>query len=494
MSSNFCFFWPVGSPPSTVASPPSVCSIPQSPMSILSEASSIQPVTDSQSFGQCPNQASTSTNEQSQARQSSEVDMTTPVPLLLFKSTNEVESAGVQRNAAVVQGYPLNGIPATISEGGDVKGQMSVDPSERSTPGRQTDVVCMHFDQLVNSRPLITKKESTELRALVESDPNLKTCRNRFENQPGIHQKVVQLPPYIPPSTRPDPRHIEGAVEQPITTLNEPSRPPSYDVHLQRQRTNERLAPQPLQGVVNSTPTPVIFTSGIPNSISSTNSGIVLQSHTSSNLFTSVQPSLPANFPPPPQFPPPPPYTLASNAVIASTVFKFNATPNTTFQSEALTNHSNMKQQSATPTSMKQTVNFMHPTAVSIPASTAVFASQPLFRPLVVEPSTNQTVMSAAPTDKNENQLFRPIPQSLNTAIPANMQHTQAQLTTHPTQQLTTQTQLSFTGNDANQVRTAPPSGNEFSIHDLDIELDFDAEMFDSALADITLDNSLQGN
>ncbi len=53
-----------GSPPSTVASPPSVCSIPQSPMSILSDASSIQPVTDSQSFGHCPNQASTSTNEQ----------------------------------------------------------------------------------------------------------------------------------------------------------------------------------------------------------------------------------------------------------------------------------------------------------------------------------------------------------------------------------------------------------------------------------------------
>ena len=529
-------------------------------MSVQSESSSIQPVIDSQPFGHSPNQASTSTNEQNQATQIQETGVITPAPLLLFKLTNDVESAGIQRSVSL-SGYPLNhhvnGVLVTSSGGADVKGQMPGTPltSERSTKGRQKDVSMQYEQQLhdVSSRPLITKEESMELRAMVENDPNLKTCRNRFEDQPGVHQKVVQLPPYISPSTRPESRCITDPSKPPSTTTNEPSKPPSYDVHLQRQRSNERLLPHSMPGVTNNmptsdvftsmpgvanhtptsvvftsmtgvanhTPTSVVFTSmpgvanrmptsvvfssvpGVANhtpisvftsdvlcSQPTTNSGTLFQPHSPLNLFTSFQQSLPANVPQPPQFLPPPPYSHASNAVITSTVFKFNAASNNTFQSGASTNHSVIKQPSVTPTSTKQTAGLMHPETVSIPASSGIF------RPLTVQQCDNVTSLSGAdPTDKNENQLFRPITQPLNTTIPSSLQTNEhLQMTVGPTHPSQAQPNISFSGRNTNQVTTAPPSGNEFSIQDLDIELDFDAEMFDSALADITIDNSLQGN
>ncbi|XP_038076882.1 calmodulin-binding transcription activator 1-like isoform X2 [Patiria miniata] len=483
---------------SSAPSPQSIPSVPPSPMSVLSEASSIQPGIDSGTFNLSTNQSTTATNEQSQARstnQLQDVSMIAPLPVLLFNAYNEVESTGVVGNTTLV-GYQLNqqsnisGVPGS-SAGGTVQGATLT--SEETTHTSQNSVASMQCGQPVrdvSGRPLITNEESIELRALVDGNPNLKTCKNRFENQPGIHQKIVLLPPYLPSPPRPEPTQEVMTTSQPqSTSATEASRLPSYDAHVQRQRSNDRSVTQPAQGAINE------------GAVASTASQQVTQSgslfqplHPQNplNQFPTFQQSLQANIPPPPQLPPPPPYTLAANAVIANTVFTFSATPSKNPHQQSVT--SDMKQSPAVPTSMMQATGLVNPTAVTIPAVSGVFNPQPL-KSLVFPPSTSETVTTAVTSDSTNKEkplIFKPLMQPLQ-AIPdsiqsssqsvALMQQTQPQMT-YP----------SMSSQDGNQLRPALPTSNDFSINDLDIELDFDAEMFDSALADIHLDNSLQGS
>ncbi|XP_022090427.1 calmodulin-binding transcription activator 2-like isoform X2 [Acanthaster planci] len=482
---------------SSAPSPQSISSVPPSPMSVLSEASTIQPVTDSQSFGLSGDQASTPSNDQSQARpthQLQDVSVIAPLPVLLFNAYNEVESTGVVGNTTLV-GYQLNqqgnvsGVPRSTS-GGTVQGTPVA--SEASTQTGQNKAVGMQSGQVVrdfNSRPLITNEESVELRAMVASNPSLKTCRNRFENQPGIHQKIVLLPPYLPSPARPESSQEVLATSQPQSIpASEPSRLPSYDAHLQRQRSTEISISA--QGSVNEESASVTVTSTDANAQQVTHSRSLFQPLNPQNQFPSFQQSLQANIPPPPLLPPPPPYTLAADAVIANTVFTFSATPTTHPLQQSVT--SDIKQPSAAPSSVMQTAGLVHPAAVSLPAVSGMFSAQALLKPVEFPSSKNGTVtksVTSGSSDKEKTLVFKPLTQPENPVIPVSIQGNSRSITvTHESP-----SQMSFHPPSHQDTRAAMPTGSDFCISDLDIELDFDAEMFDSALADINLDSSLQG-